>query len=44
MSGWFPLLILLVETNEQRLVKTVNDIPQGTTFRVLQTNYIEDRA
>ena len=35
----FPLLIVLVDTDEQRVVESVEDIPNATTFRVLKTNY-----
>ena len=36
---YFPLLIFLVDTMEQRVVEGVEDIPNATTFRVLKTNY-----
>ena len=35
---YFPLLILLVDTNVQMVAKTPDDIPNNTTFRVLQCN------
>jgi len=42
--SWFPCLILLVNTGVEFVAKTVNDIPQGVTFRVLKTQYNEENA
>lgn len=36
-KSWFPAEILLVDSNEKMVCKTVNDIPGGKTFKVLQT-------
>jgi hypothetical protein len=40
--NWFPCLVLLVKENIELVAKTVNDIPNGTTFRVLKTQYSEE--
>lgn len=39
---WFPCLVLLVKENITLIAKTVNDIPNGTTFRVLKSQYFEE--
>lgn len=37
--SYFPILILLVKENKKMVCKTVDDIPSGITFKVLETNY-----
>lgn len=37
--SYFPLLILLVDSNKKMIVETPEDIPNGVGFKVLKTNY-----
>lgn len=36
--GYFPILIEY-STGQQQVCKTVNDVPCGVTFKVIETNY-----
>lgn len=42
--SWFPCLVLLIDSAETLVAKTVNDIPQGTTFRVLKIRINEENS
>jgi hypothetical protein len=42
--SWFPCLVLLVDTEETLIAKTVNDIPNGATFRVLKKRINEENS
>lgn len=37
-DGYFPILIEY-STGQQQVCKTVNDVPCGVTFKVIETNY-----
>ena len=36
-KSYFPISIQLVESDETRIVRTVTDIPNGISFKVLKT-------
>jgi hypothetical protein len=38
-ESWFPLLILLVDKNQQMIVNSPEEIPTGATFKVIKTKY-----
>lgn len=37
--SYFPLLVLYVQTGEEVVVYTPEEIRNGVTFKVLETNY-----
>ena len=41
--GWFPCKILLVDTDEVIIAKTVSDVPPNRAFRVLETQIKEPK-
>lgn len=39
MSGYFPILICMIENNHAMVIDKPEDLPTGVPFMVLQTNY-----
>jgi len=38
-KSWFPLLIRITKTGEERVILCPEDIPSGKTFKVLEIRY-----
>lgn len=39
---YFPLLIEITDSKEQKIINTIDQLPNGISFKVLETNYRGD--